>query len=380
MKTLKLLVIDDEPGICAGIKRTLKNFTLHFPFLEEDLNFDVLTTGTGEDGLDAFDKEKPDIVLLDNKLPGIQGIDVLDIIAKKDVDCKVAMITAYPSLDVAVEATDEGAADFIHKPFTPQELKSSITTIAKQLFLNRITAQIKKEGRQTRFQFLSVLSHELKSPLNAILGYLEMMKEKQMGDSLGDYDKLIERSIARANGMKALIMDLLDLTKIQQRHAKKDLQNVDLVECAKFAMDTVRPLAIQKDIELKLDAPEQICCLANPEDMEMIFNNLISNAVKYNFDKGTVNCLIQENNDEIIINVKDTGIGMTEEEKSKLFREFVRIKNENTKNITGSGLGLSIVKRIADLYEGDIKVESEKNKGSLFTVSLSKRSKYQSPK
>ncbi len=372
MKTIKILVIDDEQGICNGIKRTLQNYTLRFPFMEEDINFSIKTAQTGEDGLAIMEKELPDIVLLDNKLPGIQGIDVLDKISSKEYDCKVAMITAYPSLEIAVEATDEGAADFIHKPFTPQELRASITTITKQLYLNRITEQIKKEGRQTRFQFMSVLSHELKSPLNAILGYLEMMKDKQLGEQLDDYNHVIDRSIARANGMKALIMDLLDLTKIQTRVKEKEVKNVLLNEIASFAIDSVRPLAIQKDVEVKLHAEKDFSFIANPEDMEMIFNNLISNAVKYNKENGTVDCYINEEKGCIKIIVEDTGIGMSEDDKHKLFKEFVRIKNENTKHISGSGLGLSIAKKITDMYHGDIDVESEKNKGSKFTVTLSK--------
>ncbi len=372
MKTIKILVIDDEQGICNGIKRTLQNYTLQFPFMEEDINFSINTVQTGEDGLALMEQELPDIVLLDNKLPGIQGIDVLDKISSKEYDCKVAMITAYPSLEIAVEATDEGAADFIHKPFTPQELRASISTITKQLYLNRITEQIKKEGRQTRFQFMSVLSHELKSPLNAILGYLDMMKDQQLGEQLEDYNHVIDRSIARANGMKALIMDLLDLTKIQTRTKEKEIKNVLLNEIASFAIDSVRPLAIQKDVKLKLHAEKDFSFIANPEDMEMIFNNLISNAVKYNKENGKVDCYINEEKDCIKIVVEDTGIGMSEDDKHKLFKEFVRIKNENTKHISGSGLGLSIAKKITDMYQGDIHVESEKNKGSKFTVTLSK--------
>lgn len=372
MNTLKILVVDDEPGICNGIQRILKNFTLHFPFMEEDICFQILTAETGERGLELVEEETPDIILLDNKLPGIQGIDVLDTIAQKNYDCKVAMITAYPSLEVAVEATDEGAADFIHKPFTPDELKASITTITKQLYLNRITQQIKKEGKQTRFQFMSVLSHELKSPLNAILGYLEMMKDKQLGDSIDDYRNMIDRSIERANGMKSLIMDMLDLTKIQNRHKDKDIRDVSLKETAKYAADSVRPLAIQKDVEVSIHAGEDVVYKAHPEDMEMILNNLFSNAVKYNKEKGSVDCYIDETQEQVIITVEDTGIGMSEEEKTKLFDEFVRIKNEKTKHITGSGLGLSIVKKIADMYNGDIQVKSEKDSGSKFIVTLSK--------
>jgi two-component system, sensor histidine kinase and response regulator len=368
MKTLKLLVVDDEPGIRLGIKRALENYNLSYPFLDEDLVFKVLEAEDGEKALEIMDKKYPDIVLLDNRLPGIQGIEVLEVIKQKQYDCKVAMITSYPSLDIAVKATEDGASDFIPKPFTPAELKSSIATITKQLFLKRITAKMKKEGKQVRYQFLSVLSHELKSPLNAILGYLDMMKGQQLGQKVEDYNEMIERCIARANGMKGLIMDLLDFTKVKLEKSDKNIQDVNLIEIAKYAIDSNRPQAIQKDLEFVFEANDSAIFRANPEDMEIVFNNLISNAVKYNKDGGKVTCSIEKTDKEVKISVEDTGIGMTEDEVSKLFGEFVRIKNEKTKYISGSGLGLSILKKITELYNGNIFVESKEDVGSKFIV------------
>ncbi len=370
MKILKLLVVDDEPGIREGIERILRNFTLTFPFLEEDLGFKVLKASTGEEGIEIIDNKLPDIILLDNKLPGIQGVEVLEYINRKQYDCKVAMITSYASLDVAVNATNDGAADFIPKPFTPDELRSSLSTITKQLYLKRITEKMKKEGKKIRFQFLSILSHELKSPLNAILGYLELMKSRQLGENISDYSEMIDRSMSRANGMKQLIMDLLDLTKIRLERSEKSIVDVNLSESAKQAIDSAIPMAIQKDVQINLEADGQFIMKANPEDMEIIFNNLISNAVKYNKDGGKVACRIFRADDRIVIEVEDTGIGMSEEEIAKLFNDFTRIKNEKTKHINGTGLGLSILKQIAQLYGGEISVESKEDVGSRFTVTL----------
>ena len=182
MAVLKILVIDDEPGIRSGVSRILKNFHVTYPFMDEDYTFEVTEAGTGEDGIIMLEKDMPDILLLDNKLPGMQGVEVLEYVREKKYDIVVAMITSYASLDVAIRATRDGAIDFIPKPFTPQELKSSIENISKQLYLKRITHKMKQEGKKIRYQFLSVLSHELKAPLNALEGYLRMMQEKQAGD------------------------------------------------------------------------------------------------------------------------------------------------------------------------------------------------------
>ncbi|NMC41316.1 MAG: response regulator, partial [Bacteroidales bacterium] len=215
MGILKVLVVDDEPGIRSGVTRILGNFSVTYPFMDEDFSFEILEAPTGEEALEIIEKNKPDIVLLDNKLPGMQGVDVLDNIRKKNHDVVVAMITSYASLDVAVRATRNGASDFIPKPFTPQELRSSIENITKQLYLKRITHRLNEEGKKVRYQFLSVLSHELKAPLNAIEGYLRMMQERQYGEKIDDYAVPIDRSLQRIQGMRNLIMDLLDFTKIR---------------------------------------------------------------------------------------------------------------------------------------------------------------------
>ncbi|MGM0530116.1 MAG: ATP-binding protein [Bacteroidota bacterium] len=370
MQNLKVLVVDDEPGICSGVKRILSKFTVSYPFMDEDRGFDVHEAYTGEDAIESIKREPPDIVLLDNKLPGIQGTEVLDYINKNHREIVVMIITSYASLELALKATEKGAYDFIPKPFTPQELKSSMEKVTKHLFLQVMTQRLNKEGKEVRFQFLSVLSHELKSPLNAVEGYLKIMQERQAGDQISDYDQIIERSLQRINGMRTLIMDLLDLTKIQSDENEKQFENVNLLNITKNAIETVSPYAIQKDVDINLHADGDISFYADPNDMEIVLNNLISNAVKYNYKGGKVDVYLGKDNDQITIQVIDTGIGMKQEETAKLFNEFVRIKNEKTRNITGSGLGLSIVKKVIDLYKGNIQVDSEPDKGSTFTVIL----------
>jgi signal transduction histidine kinase len=368
MAEYKILVVDDEPGIRMGTHRILQNFKVDYPFMDEHIEFKVLEAATGEEGIDIIETEMPDIILLDNKLPGIQGVEVLEYVKKKLYDIVVVMITSYASLELAVKATRDGAYDFIPKPFTPQELRSSIENITKQLFLKRMTQKMNKEGKQIRFQFLSVLSHELKAPINAIEGYLKIMNDKTFGDSLSSYQEMIDRSLERIKGMRSLIMDLLDLTKIESGLPVQRMQPVEISSIARMSMDTMRPYAIQKDVDLYLNSKEKVMMEADPNEIEIIFNNLISNAVKYNKTGGRVDVFIKEKKDAVEIKVSDSGIGMTEEERSTLFQDFVRIKNQKTRNITGSGLGLSIMKKIVDMYHGEIKVQSVPDQGSTFTI------------
>jgi signal transduction histidine kinase len=373
MAVLKVLVVDDEPGIRSGVSRILNNFQVNYPFMDEDYTFEVQEAATGEDGIIIIDRDKPDIVLLDNKLPGIQGIDVLEYIRNKKYNIVVAMITSYASLDVALKAHKFGATDFIPKPFTPQELKSSIENITKQQYLKRITHRMNEEGKKVRFQFLSVLSHELKAPLNAIEGYLRMMQEKQSGDRIEDYATPIERSLQRIQGMRNLIMDLLDFTKIRLERKEEKIEEVHLSNIASNAIVTVQPYAIQMDVSVKLTVKTDAIIMADPTDMEIIFNNLVSNSVKYNKRGGKAEIIINCDDNDAIIVFSDTGIGITETDKENLFMEFVRIKNEKTRNISGSGLGLSIVKKVIELYNGIVTVDSVPNVGTTFTVRLPKK-------
>lgn len=370
MAEYKVLVVDDEVGIRMGTRRILQNFKVDYPFMDEHIEFVVLEAGTGEDAIEIIDRDMPDIILLDNKLPGIQGIEVLEYVKKKLYDIVVVMITSYASLELAVKATRDGAYDFIPKPFTPQELRSSLENITKQLFLKRMTQKMNKEGKQIRFQFLSVLSHELKAPLNAIEGYLKIMDERQFGDNIHAYQEMINRSLDRVTGMRSLIMDLLDLTKIESGSPVQNFQPTDITAIARLSLDTMRPYAIQKDVDIYLNTKESVIMEADSKEIEIILNNLISNAVKYNKQGGRVDIFIKQDKGQIKIIVIDSGIGMSDEEKSRLFQDFVRIKNQKTKNITGSGLGLSILKKIVEMYHGEIEVQSVPDQGTTFTITL----------
>ncbi len=370
MECLSILVVDDEPGIRSGVKRILSGHSVSFPFMDDDYGFELSEASSGEEALEMIKANPPDILLLDNKLPGITGMEVLEIIQKSHPEILVAMITSYASMEVAARATDDGARDFIPKPFTPAELKASVDLITKQFFLKRITRTMKEEGKKIRYQFLSVLSHELKSPLNALEGYLGMMKDRELGPALDDYNQVLDRSLQRIEGMRSLILDLLDFTKIRLERKEDKIERLDLEERAHLAISTIKPLAIQRNISINYEGKGDLFFEADPIDLDIMMNNLLSNAVKYNRDGGSVVLQVSNQEGKMEIAVQDSGYGMNEREVSQLFQEFVRIKNKRTKGITGSGLGLSIVQKIAELYGGHIRVESEPDKGSIFRVIL----------
>jgi two-component system, sensor histidine kinase and response regulator len=371
VETLNVLVTDDEIGMRYGVVRTLRDYTMEVPEVEETVGFRIDHAESGEEALDKIRIQPPDILLLDHKMPGISGLEVLDRLAGMKLDMLTIMITAYASIETAVSATKQGAYDFLPKPFTPEELRNTIRKAATRLLLTKRNRKLAAEKQQVRFEFVRTLAHELKSPLNAVLGYLELMKKRQIGENLADYDEMIDRSLERIDGMYKLIRDLLDITQIESGQKSRTLVEANLASIARSAVETVQAEADSRKIAVRVECVGDTSMTADAREIEILLNNLLSNAVKYNRDGGSVDLKIERRDSQIIVSAADTGIGMTPEECGRIFHEFARIKNEQTQGILGSGLGLSLVKKIAKLYNGEVHVESRPGVGSTFSVTLS---------
>lgn len=370
METLRVLVTDDEFGMRRGVERTLREFTFEMPDIAGPIGFAVDQAESGEAALEKIQAEPPDILLLDHKMPGISGLDVLDRLASMKLDMLVIMITAYASIETAVTATKRGAYDFLAKPFTPDELRSTVRKAAARLILAKQTRRLADEKRQVRFEFIRVLGHELKAPLNAIDGYLQMLDDRTMGKELEAYAEVLGRCHARLDGMRKLIDDLLDLTHIESGRKNRQIEPVCLKAAAQSAIETVAAQAAGRGITIRLLDEPAVTLAADRGELQMILNNLVSNAVKYNRDGGSVEVRIERQGHTVRLTVTDTGIGISDDERSQLFHEFVRIRNDKTREILGSGLGLSIVQKLAALYEGSVAVDSRPGAGSTFAVTL----------
>jgi len=181
---------------------------------------------------------------------------------------------------------------------------------------------------------------------------------------------MIERSLIRLEGMKKLIFDLLDLTRNESGQKQRSYSDLDLGQLAATAIELFEIDAGEREITIALDCPDAVSLHGDGGEIEIVLNNLISNAVKYNRDGGRVDVRLRRADDIVTVTVADTGIGLSPSEAAKLFNEFTRIKNEDTVNILGSGLGLSTVRKLARLYGGDATVVSAPGEGSTFTVTL----------
>ncbi len=220
-------------------------------------------------------------------------------------------------------------------------------------------------------QFVSMVSHELKAPIAAVYGYLKMLNDEAIQLQKDEKKRFLERSQVRLDGLLKMVNDLLDISRLEMKTVQREIKDINVKEVIESIIELFSFEIKRKNISIELNTCEkQINLKADKEEINQLFTNLISNAIKYNRQDGKINITMDSNDSYLIVEVADSGIGLKLEEKEKLFNEFFRAKNELTKDISGTGLGLTIVKRIVDSYSGKIEVESEFNKGTKIKVYL----------
>jgi two-component system sensor histidine kinase/response regulator len=366
-QVVRIGMVDDEEPLCLAVSRILAKYEVHVPDVGVDAAYDFAYFTSGEQFMQAANEGAQfDLLLLDLKLPGMSGLEILTELTRQNRGVLSIMITAYATFETAVQFTKLGGYDFLAKPFSPDELRYAVRKATVQFIVSKEARRLADEKRQIRFNFISVLAHELKAPLNAIEGYLKIL---QM-DEPDERRQMIDRSLIRLDGMKKLIFDLLDLTRIESGQKQRTFTTVDVSALAKSTVELFTAEAAARGITMHVEPGETVEMVADASEIEIVLNNLVSNAVKYNRDNGSVRVSVGRGPEGVEILVTDTGIGLSPEEAAKLFTEFVRIKNEDTIKVIGSGLGLSTVRKLAQLYGGDASVQSVKGEGSTFTVTL----------
>ncbi len=267
---------------------------------------------------------------------------------------------------------------------------SNITELKKrEEELNKTITQLDKAkekadaANQTKSQFLANMSHELRTPLNAIIGLTEMLKEDAADDGLDDFEEPLDRVFNAGKHLLTLINDVLDLSKIEAGRIELFNETFELKPIMDEVVLTSKPLASKNNNELILNFGNKIDLVtADQTRIKQVILNLISNACKFT-ENGKVTLAVKRKNrtyfrngkkissgDLIIVDVSDTGIGMTEEQMSRLFNSFVQADSSTTRKYGGTGLGLTISKQLAILMGGDVVVRSELGKGTTFTASF----------
>lgn len=229
----------------------------------------------------------------------------------------------------------------------------------------------KPADKAEQIDLYTVLGHDLKSPLNAVESYLDIMQGKILGEDIDSYMPILTNCFARLQQMRELITDVVDYSRLQSPSASRRLIAVDLSKIAHAVLNTFSAQAQERNITMTPEIEDAVTIEADAKEIELIIKHLVGNAIKYNTEGGSVHVTIKRSGPSIELRVSDTGIGISEEDRQRLFQAFVRIKNKDTQDIRGTGLGLSIVKKLVELYQGSISVKSEPGKGTTFSAVLS---------
>jgi len=369
-----ILVIDDEPNICEGIKRALRPQGFH-----------VETANSGLDGLQKAQEGGCGLVLLDVMMPDTSGIDLIPAIHEVDPDIVCIVITGYATVELAIRAIKQGAYNFLTKPFSVDELTLAVNQgIEHQRLMlesKRLQAAEAESHRladeKTRLEeldkakklFFRLMTHELQAPLSAIQSYLQLMLEEYLTPE--QHKDILQRCIARLEEEKKLIGDLMELGRLQALGPAPDTAPVQLGDLLRQVADELGNQAEQKNLRLTVEIEQKVPPVnGSPKLFKSLWENLVGNAIKYTLPGGNVSASLRLQNGQVVGEVRDTGIGIPAEEQGRLFEEFFRAKNAKALSMRGTGLGLVIVKRIIDGAGGSIRVESEEGKGSTFTFSL----------
>lgn len=228
-----------------------------------------------------------------------------------------------------------------------------------------------KELDQVKSQFVSMVTHELRAPLSAVEGFLSAYLSGAAGNDPQMNRQMLERAKARAHSLLDLVNDLLQFSRLESKRVERKKELLDLTDILVNTVELLRNQSEANEIRISLDLPEKLPLVeADRAEMEQLFTNLISNAIKYNVKNGKVAISAGPVNHYLNIRIEDTGIGIDKEHLSCIFEEFYRVCGPETRYITGTGLGLSIVKRIVESHFGFIEVDSTVGKGTTFVVKL----------
>lgn len=356
-----VIVIDDDEGVRRSCDKILSKAGLRVELFED-----------GASGLEGVAALKPDLAVVDLRMPGIGGMEVISRISESFPQVIVVVITGYASIGTAVEAIKSGAYDFLPKPFTPDELRMIVNRGLERRQLMMESQRLEVERELLKRHFVTLVSHQLKSPLVAIRQYLDVMTRlDDSPETAGRRREWLERCLKRTDEVLEIIKDWLTLSKVERGSSAVERTRVDLKPLIANILKTYEELAAGLGVTLQADIPEYSCFASGDRNrLIVLFDNLIVNAIKYNKPDGSVTVSAEERNQQIVVSVSDTGIGIPREYREMIFDEFFRVKGGSSGRPDGTGLGLAICRRIISELGGKIEVESEVEVGSTFRVWL----------
>jgi two-component system, OmpR family, phosphate regulon sensor histidine kinase PhoR len=294
-----------------------------------------------------------------------EGRRLLEVVRNHELDAAVnaAVTTRQPQrLETVRDGADKLSVAIQATPLAGNPCPGVVLVMHDTTELRRLES--------LRRDFVANVSHELKTPLSSIKAYAETLRNGALGDRETAV-KFVERIQEQTDRLHNLIIDMLSLARIESAQEVFNIESVAVREVVEACLVAQRPAAEAKQIELRADAEAAPCSVrADREGLREILDNLVDNAIKYTGDGGRVVIGWRENESEAVIVVEDTGIGISEEDLSRVFERFYRVDKARSREMGGTGLGLAIVKHLAQSFGGGVSARSESGKGSTFEVVL----------
>src|SRR5579872_1855066 len=359
--------VDDSPQLRYAKTRILQR-----------AGYEVVEAGTGTEALKLVREMMPQLVLCDVALPDMNGLDVCRRIKSDPVTGAIPVIqisATFVSERDEQEGLKGGADIYLTEPLEPKELETVVSVLlrlrrteAEALDKERAARAQAEEATRLKDEFLANLSHELRTPMNIIIGWAHLLR----ASPLNEQQKLrAAESIERAARSQAqLIEDLLDVSRIVTGKFRLKLQDVDIGNVLRMAVESLRLGAHAKQVVLTLSQPETPAIVrGDAERLQQVFWNLLSNAVKFTPAGGCVDAQLEHTAEYVRIRITDTGIGIAPEFLPYVFDRFRQADSTSTRQHTGMGLGLAIVRHVVELHGGQVQADSAgENLGSTFVV------------
>ena len=414
-----ILLIDDDEVDRMTVKRSLKKTGFSAFLTEVDNGKEAITElqkhknnlatileGNDPDATVKTTKDNFDLILLDYRLPDRNGLDLIAEIKALNLNLPIIVLTGQGDEEIAVEIMKAGAVDYLSKgkiqpnilvkaiknairisqaeqavDLANQRLRTSHQLlILKNQELERQQQQIKlqniklQKAYNLKSEFLATISHELRTPMNAIMGFSQLLL-RQAPDPLSDQQKnLVERILSNSKNLLNMINEMLDFSKIEAGKIELNPQKFDLNFSIRLVVEELRSLTEKKQLNLTTDIQlEDPFLIQDGHFIKRTLVNLLSNAIKFT-ESGEVKVTAWEiDKTKVAISVKDTGIGIAAEDQDKVFEAFRQVDQTFTRQHTGTGLGLAITDSLVKMMGGTILLESELDKGTTFTVEIPRK-------
>jgi len=360
-----ILIVDDVPANLKVLGDILKSE-----------GYKVRPVPNGTLALQVALKEKPDLILLDIMMPDMDGYEVCRRLKESVLlkDIPVIFISALNDTKDIVKALQVGGVDFITKPFQAEEISARVKTHLKLHLQSVMLLEQSKELQQlnaSKDKFFSIIAHDLRGPLGGFMGLSEMIADESQLLSPVEKQDMIRILSRSARNIYNLLENLLEWSQMQQGHTAFNPQLTGLKKLVTESTKLLFDVSRKKDISITVDIDNDQEVFADTNMFQSVIRNLVSNAIKFTPKGGKVIISADlTDNKTSVIAVKDSGIGMNSEMVSNLFRLTVNSSRPGTEGENSTGLGLLLCKEFVERHGGEIWVESEEGKGSLFCFTI----------